>query len=1394
MRNLATAISVFLICTMLTLVSALALVRSSKVQTALVSVFTEQLSRALGTEVTVQGVDIRMPGNIRLDSLFLGDQTGDTLLVVPSLFIRFNPFAIQEERLDFRQIQLRDAFVNVKQFDEGTNFDFLLRAFASKEESPQPFPFVINIDDINFANARIRYQNIPSEMDVLVTNIHAQMHLPILSEDSVIARLESLSLKAEVPAYEIVAEGSFFGDLDTLFASNLALYYKQQCVMLGDIRLANPLCPDSFYIHASCKELTIRPHELADILSVGAKRPVTLPQQIYALGRMRYRGELSGRWTDLNLHGAFLSRIGTITTKMHVSTDKSLSSVAFNGQISTPKCAISPDMTGYNIRCTLDGQYDMAAPLSCTGQVTIGRLRVKDYTYHNLSLNLSNVDSLLQVTMNVHDPNVDASLEGVVNYAQDLLVEADLQLNHFRPEELQLLTKDVDKADISCAAHLTLLRVSSAEYPSSNILDNLLFNLTINDLRITNYGKLLEVRRILLASEKTANGRQLKLQSDFINGAITGDFDWSSLPATLRVFLHNSLPDFVSLPQGKRGQKHKPTHLDYYLYCLNADTILPVLGYAHLSAPKKQTLKGYLYEDENTYSLQAFVPSIDSDNSAWQNITLSIANVGDEGRISLSTIKHTIDRDSTKLIVGDIGVLFTTMARNDSLLTAFRFGDMTRDYDAANMHIVTHLARYNTQPLISVHMLPSTFYVGDTVWVAEDALVEYNAADTMLAVRGLHMYSNSQSISVHGITSANEQDSLTLSLSNVDIGYLVRFIELEKVLDIRGLVSGWVTLYSLFTTPMVEANLRVPDAYINKSYIGDVTASAHLDKPNKQILISAEGNHNGHQLVRACGRAIPERHDWELDLHVDSVDLCLLNKWTTGILDDVSGRGYGDVHIFGHRVSTYVTTRTYADSASFTLPFTGARYTFSDSILLDTTSIQLNHITLHDGYGHQGLLNGTITHQMFSHFALNLGADCDHLLAMDLPYDPQSLYYGRVFASGHVAVYGTEDALHVDVNATTEANSDFYLSTVTAASARDNSFITFKESNAHQFSNSSHPQSTASPNGDVPEGTVSLTLSMSVTPLATIHLLMDPHNGNGIIGRGEGDIRLSITDDMSTMIGTYTLSSGSFSFTLANLISRNFDIAPGSSIIWSGDPVNPLLDVTAKYHVTASLKDLFGSDEANIATNRSSVPVNCIIYLRDKLNNPELRFGIELPQSDESVNSQVMSIINTEEMLMRQVVYLLVFNRFFTPEYLRKDASSTGLNETYSLLSSTVTGQINAWLGKLTDIFSMGIAIRADLDDAQSSDEYEAQFRLQPVKRLTINGNFGYRTNDLTNRPFFGDLDLEYELTPDGKLRAKAYTHTVDKYSLKQANTVQGIGFLFRHDFNWPSRKKKPDK
>ena len=65
------------------------------------------------------------------------------------------------------------------------------------------------------------------------------------------------------------------------------------------------------------------------------------------------------------------------------------------------------------------------------------------------------------------------------------------------------------------------------------------------------------------------------------------------------------------------------------------------------------------------------------------------------------------------------------------------------------------------------------------------------------------------------------------------------------------------------------------------------------------------------------------------------------------------------------------------------------------------------------------------------------------------------------------------------------------------------------------------------------------------------------------------------------------------------------------------------------------------------------------------------------------------------------------------------------------------------------------------------------------------------------NSNFIGDFDIEYLLTKNGNIRFKAYNHFNDQnYYIKSALTTQGIGVVFKHDFDrlFDFLKKSPAK
>lgn len=98
-------------------------------------------------------------------------------------------------------------------------------------------------------------------------------------------------------------------------------------------------------------------------------------------------------------------------------------------------------------------------------------------------------------------------------------------------------------------------------------------------------------------------------------------------------------------------------------------------------------------------------------------------------------------------------------------------------------------------------------------------------------------------------------------------------------------------------------------------------------------------------------------------------------------------------------------------------------------------------------------------------------------------------------------------------------------------------------------------------------------------------------------------------------------------------------------------------------------------------------------------------------------------------------------------------------------------------------MLSLGFDVQqTDISDTQ----YKAQVMIQPNERIILNSNVGYRDDNYTQNPedkYMLDFDFEYLLTKNGKLRFKAYSHSIDRAQLKDAKTTQGLGLVYKEDF-----------
>ena len=1366
--------------------SVVGLLQLKSVQTYIVCKVTEKLEEMLQVDVHVAQFHYNPLSSIFIDSVYLSDQQHDTLAYIEHLQAEFNPLALCDQRIEIQAIKLQNPYVNIQSGSDSTlNIQFLIDALKTDTLN---FPYRLNIDYLELQQTRVRYN------ELLVDQLDLALALPVLSMDSLDVQLHSLHLRAQLDKLDASFEANLKGNLDSIFAKDMQLVFRKEKLFSGNVALYHPLKLDSMYVEANCTDLYCNNALLQDLLSQLKMQPVQLPEMISRLGHIHYKGDIRGGLENIDLRGAFTTALGAVTVNGDLHGDTTLQNFEFCGHVSTRRFNLGrmlgqKDLGTIAFHAHVDGKIDTTGLVHCVADADIEKIEYKGYRYQHIRLDGEMWEQEVSGSLNIEDENINLAISGLADWSEeDSRLDLTVELADFRPATLHLIEK-YPKLELGATTYISLYTSGQ----KADMLDNMTGYVIVDTLQLVNGDKQTTMEQFKLLIDRESDGenlfRQLRVQSDYLTANISGAFQYRTLPATLQSFMYKYIPSLIEEPTKKDRELN---NLDFYAYFRGLDSISQVLDLA-VELPLFPTVKGYIHEDNQLMGLQAYVPQINTKGIKMEDVTVSLNNQNEQLNMSLYVLNRLPQHNPTAAKIGDVKTNIHLNAQNDMLDLRVELGNTDSVRNEGVIHVASKLSNYLGKPQFDIELLPSNIVLNDSAWSIGNANILYTLAENTMCIDNFSLSTDYQLITANGKASVLATDSIDVVLNNINLDYLLTYTEASQVISIMGPVTGQATVYSTFSDPMLEAQATIKKGGLNGVYLGDITAEAVLDRENNTILIYGQAvDSSQHVVADVKGKVIPATKWWGLDITCDSVDIGFIDFWTKDIISNPQGRAYGRVKVEGQEHLVWVTGGALAKNARITVPQIGVTFYMTDSIFMDYPAISFPELDVYDRYGNHGTFQGGVYHEQFMDIKFDLRAQANNMLVMDLPAEQQAFFYGKVFGTGDVHIYGDEMDCRIDVNAKTEANTNFYLNINSASQATNSSFINFVQPDtvSHYLLSLLKPKKEQVVKTNQPESRLRLSMQGEVTPDANINIKLG--GDDGIKGKGEGNLKLvyEYPSENVQLQGAYTLQSGQFDFSLGNIVRRNFTIREGSRLTWDSDPMAPMLDITGYYHTTASLRDLFGSESSQIATNRNSVPVNCVLHMTDELFNPILSFAIELPQSDESVQSQVSSMINTDEMLMRQVIYLLVFNRFYTPDYLQ-NTQNVGLNETYSLLSSTITGQINSWLSKLTDVFTMGFNFRTDGEGETASQEYEANFQIHPINQLIINGNFGYRYNDLSNRPFFGDLDVEYLLTENGKFRAKAYTHTVDKYSLRQANTVQGVGFVFKHDFNLGDRKKK---
>ena len=379
----------------------------------------------------------------------------------------------------------------------------------------------------------------------------------------------------------------------------------------------------------------------------------------------------------------------------------------------------------------------------------------------------------------------------------------------------------------------------------------------------------------------------------------------------------------------------------------------------------------------------------------------------------------------------------------------------------------------------------------------------------------------------------------------------------------------------------------------------------------------------------------------------------------------------------------------------------------------------------------------------------------------------------------------------IDIQATPNANSILVYNVTDRNELSNQEFIQWREHPSPSDSTdiaASDDDHSADNNRDVSTN-IRLNFIINCNTDATIKLLMDERTGDYITLNGDGALRASYFNKGAFEIyGNYIVDHGIYKLTIQNILKKDFIFQKGGTIAFGGNPYNAALDLKAQYVLNGvSLSDLnIGRSFSN-----NNIRVNCLMNVSGTPFSPKVDFSLDMPSLSNDAKQMVYSLLNAEEEMNQQVLYLLAVGRFYNqgtnnsagdnvPQYSQASLAMQ------SFLSGTISQQLNTVLSNVIDNnnWNFGANISTGTEGFNNA-EYEGLLSGRLLNnRLLINGQFGYRDKAYSTTSFIGDFDLRYLLFPNGNLAVNVYNKTNDRYFTRNSLNTQGIGIIMKKDFN----------
>ena len=1072
--------------------------------------------------------------------------------------------------------------------------------------------------------------------------------------------------------------------------------------------------------------------------------------------------------------GKVRTNVGEMILRIAIDNNKQFNSHIYTQGINLQRLIGDKRLGEVAVDVNLNGKLKPGITASCKGEVS--RFSYEGYNFSNINLDAHYSSQTIAGNIAVDDPNIKFEAEGeMTKKGKKKLYSLNVIIDDICPKAIHITDKWGD------ARFTTSL---NADIVASDINDSK-GSLNISNFCMTSAEDTCVINNIEILTGYNHNRHNILFNSDFGNIELNGEFNYGTLLKSMANIIGEKLP---TLPGLKHDNRTFGNSFELSANIRSTKWLKPLLG-VNLDIETPLAINAKMDDKSKLISLSVDIDRFTFNDKLYGNTHFYLDTPLDTLKLKAKITKEMNNGDLMDLKAD-------CSAADNKLSTSIKWdnGNSAKRLLGELNSIATFFTNENGEKAASIEIIPSHINIGDKQWEVAASKIDYRK--NFIDVEQFKIEHGQQHILINGTASDNTNDSLSIDLKAVDVDYVLNLVNFHSV-SFSGEASGRAYVVAPFGKFDAHAKLNVDKFLFEDGRMGVLDANVNWNREEKQIDIHATANDGPDAKTHINGYVSPARNYIDLDLRADGTHIDFLHSFTNSFISEVTGQARGRLNLVGPLDNINLVGQMTVDGEAHIRPLNTRYFLKNQTVTLIPDEIKLDGVTIADAYGNLGHISGSLFHKHLTRLSYDLNIKAENLLAYDFRDFGDNTFYGTVFGTGNVAIKGRSGLFVMDVDVTPQPNSSFTYNVSSPDALSSQGFIEwdmkdeslegkgFLEGRGKKVEGSENTlQSSINLSSDM-----YLNFSINCTPDATIRLLMDANTNDYITLNGNGVIRATYYDKGAfNMYGTYTVDHGTYGITIQNILKKNFTFNQGSTLVFGGNPFDAQLNLQAVHTVNGvSLADL---NVGNSFSN-NTIRVNCLMNIGGIARAPQVNFDIDMPTVSTDEKQIVRNIINSEEEMNQQVVYLLGIGKFYPQTNNNSRTQGSGqYSQTslamQSLLSGTISGQINSILGSVikSDNWNFGANISTG-DEGWNNAEYEGLLSGRLLNnRLLINGQFGYRDNAATaNTSFIGDFDIRYLLTPNGNIALKVYNQTNDRYFTKSSLNTQGVGLIMKKDF-----------